>query len=247
MMDFRGKAALVTGGGTGIGRAVSLALAERGAAVAVNYSRSQAEAEETVREITARGGRAVAIRADVSVDAEVREMAAAAAEELGGLDFLVNNASITRHIPLDDLEAAEEGVWDELFAVNVKGMFYCARAAAPFLKRSGRGAIVNLGSIAGSTGLGSSLPYAVSKSAVHGLTRSLARALAPEIRVSCVAPGAVETRWWAGREERMRQLAGNLPLQRITTPEEVAELVVTLLGLESMTGRIVTIDGGQTM
>ncbi|WP_426455122.1 SDR family NAD(P)-dependent oxidoreductase [Paenibacillus sp. S-38] len=246
-MDFRGKAALVTGGGTGIGRAVSLALAERGAAVAVNYSRSQAEAEETVREITARGGRAVAIRADVSVDAEVREMAAAAAEELGGLDFLVNNASITRHIPLDDLEAAEEGVWDELFAVNVKGMFYCARAAAPFLKRSGRGAIVNLGSIAGSTGLGSSLPYAVSKSAVHGLTRSLARALAPEIRVSCVAPGAVETRWWAGREERMRQLAGNLPLQRITTPEEVAELVVTLLGLESMTGRIVTIDGGQTM
>ncbi|AEI44786.1 putative Short-chain dehydrogenase/reductase YusR [Paenibacillus mucilaginosus KNP414] len=247
MMNLKGKSALVTGGGTGIGRAVSLALADRGAAVAVNYSRSQAEAEETVREIVERGGRAIAVRADVSIDAEVREMAAAAAEALGGLDILVNNASITRHIALDDLEAAEDEVWDTLFAVNVKGMFYCARAAAPFLKRSGQGAIVNVGSIAGSTGLGSSLPYAVSKSAVHGLTRSLARALAPDIRVSCAAPGAVETRWWAGREERMRQLAGHLPLQRITTPEEVAELVVTLIGLESMTGQVVTLDGGQTM
>ncbi|MCG7214836.1 SDR family NAD(P)-dependent oxidoreductase [Paenibacillus mucilaginosus] len=246
-MNLKGKSALVTGGGTGIGRAVSLALADRGAAVAVNYSRSQAEAEETVREIVERGGRAIAVRADVSIDAEVREMAAAAAEALGGLDILVNNASITRHIALDDLEAAEDEVWDTLFAVNVKGMFYCARAAAPFLKRSGQGAIVNVGSIAGSTGLGSSLPYAVSKSAVHGLTRSLARALAPDIRVSCAAPGAVETRWWAGREERMRQLAGHLPLQRITTPEEVAELVVTLIGLESMTGQVVTLDGGQTM
>ncbi|AFC32548.1 putative Short-chain dehydrogenase/reductase YusR [Paenibacillus mucilaginosus 3016] len=247
MMNLKGKSALVTGGGTGIGRAVSLALADRGAAVAVNYSRSRAEAEETVREIVERGGRAIAVRADVSIDAEVREMAAAAAEALGGLDILVNNASITRHIALDDLEAAEDEVWDTLFAVNVKGMFYCARAAAPFLKRSGQGAIVNVGSIAGSTGLGSSLPYAVSKSAVHGLTRSLARALAPDIRVSCAAPGAVETRWWAGREERMRQLAGHLPLQRITTPEEVAELVVTLIGLESMTGQVVTLDGGQTM
>ncbi|MGY4763764.1 SDR family NAD(P)-dependent oxidoreductase [Paenibacillus caseinilyticus] len=246
-MNLKGKSALVTGGGTGIGRAVSLALADRGAAVAVNYSRSRAEAEETVREIVERGGRAIAVRADVSIDAEVREMAAAAAEALGGLDILVNNASITRHIALDDLEAAEDEVWDTLFAVNVKGMFYCARAAAPFLKRSGQGAIVNVGSIAGSTGLGSSLPYAVSKSAVHGLTRSLARALAPDIRVSCAAPGAVETRWWAGREERMRQLAGHLPLQRITTPEEVAELVVTLIGLESMTGQVVTLDGGQTM
>ncbi|MGF7029948.1 3-oxoacyl-[acyl-carrier protein] reductase [Paenibacillus mucilaginosus] len=247
MMNLQGKSALVTGGGTGIGRAVSLALADRGAAVAVNYSRSQSEAEETVREIVERGGRAIAVRADVSIDAEVREMAAAAAEALGGLDILVNNASITRHIALDDLEAAEDEVWDTLFAVNVKGMFYCARAAAPFLKRSGQGAIVNVGSIAGSTGLGSSLPYAVSKAAVHGLTRSLARALAPDIRVSCAAPGAVETRWWAGREERMRQLAGHLPLQRITTPEEVAELVVTLIGLESMTGQVVTLDGGQTM
>ncbi|MCZ8518439.1 SDR family oxidoreductase [Paenibacillus mucilaginosus] len=246
-MELKGKGALVTGGGTGIGRAVSLELARRGAAVAVNYSRSQAEAEDTVREILELGGRAVALRADVSKDAEVREMVAEAAEQLGRLDVLVNNASITRHIPLGDLEAAEEEVWDELFAVNVKGMFYCARAAAPFLKSGGQGAIVNLGSIAGSTGLGSSLPYAVSKAAVHGLTRSLARALAPDIRVCCVAPGAVETRWWAGREEQMRKLGGHLPLQRITTPDEVAKLVVSVLELESMTGQLLTIDGGQTM
>ena len=168
-------------------------------------------------------------------------------QQFGTVDLLVNNASITRHIPLDDLEAATEEVWDTLYAVNVKGMFFCARAVAPLMKRNKQGAIVNVGSIAGSTGTGSSLPYAVSKAAVHGLTKSLAHALAPEIRVCCVVPGAVKTRWWAGQKDRMEQLSNRLLLQHFATPEDVAILIRSLLEQEAVTGQIITIDSGQTL
>ncbi|GMK43635.1 3-ketoacyl-ACP reductase [Paenibacillus glycanilyticus] len=246
-MELKHQTALVTGGGTGIGRATSLALASKGAAVAVNYSRSVREAEETVQLIQSLGGKAIAIRADVSKDEEVKRMTETIVQRFGTLDLLVNNASITRHIPFPDLDAATGEVWDELFDVNVKGMFYCARAAAPHMKKQGRGAVVNIGSIAGITGLGSSLPYAVSKAAVHGLTKSLARALAPHIRVNCVVPGAVATRWWAGREEQMSQLAPNLLLRQISTPEDIAQLICASLEQEAMTGQMITVDSGQTM
>jgi 3-oxoacyl-[acyl-carrier protein] reductase len=246
-MDLKNKVALVTGGGTGIGRATSFALSKRGVAVAVNYSRSKTDAEETAQIINSNGGRAIVIQADVSQDKEVRGMVDQLVQKFGTVDLLVNNASITRHIPMDDLEAVTEEIWDELYDVNVKGMFYCARAVAPFMKKNGQGAIVNVGSIAGQTGLGSSLPYAVSKSAVHGLTKSLARALAPYIRVNCVVPGAVATRWWAGREEQMKRLAPNLLLQRISTPEDIAQLICATLEQEAMTGQIITVDSGQTL
>ncbi|MFC4098956.1 SDR family NAD(P)-dependent oxidoreductase [Paenibacillus xanthanilyticus] len=246
-MEIDKKVALVTGGGTGIGRATSLLLAKRGATVIVNYSRSKAEAEETVRSIHAEGGQAVAMQADVSQDQEVRDMVEAIVRQFGTVDLLVNNASITRHIPMADLEAVTGEIWDELFDVNVKGMFYCARAVAPHMKKNKQGAIVNLGSIAGQTGLGSSLPYAVSKAAVHGLTKSLARALAPEIRVNCIVPGAVATRWWAGREEQMQRLAPNLLLQQISTPEDIATFICAALEQEAMTGQAITVDSGQTL
>lgn len=246
-MNVMNKIALVTGGGAGIGRAASMELAKRGAIVAVNYSRSQSEAEETVEMIQRDGGRAFAIQADVSKNSEVQDMVRLIVKIYGPIDVLINNASITRHIPMDDLEAATEDIWDELYAVNVKGMFFCARAVAPFMKKSKAGAIVNVGSIAGLTGAGSSMPYAVSKSAVHGLTKSLAHALAPEIRVSGVAPGAVATRWWAGREEKMKSMIGTLLLQRIAEPEDVAKLICSLVEHESLTGQIITIDSGQTL
>ncbi|WP_226002313.1 SDR family NAD(P)-dependent oxidoreductase [Paenibacillus sp. BJ-4] len=246
-MDLQQTIALVTGGGTGIGRAICLALAHRKATVIVNYSRSKQEAEETVRMILEQGGHAVALQADVSQDKEVRNMVDQIVQQFGTVDVLVNNASITKHIPMDDLEAATEEVWDALLDVNVKGMFYCARAVAPFMKKSKRGAIVNLGSIAGQTGLGSSLPYAVSKAAVHGLTKSLAQALAPDIRVNCIVPGSVATRWWAGREEQMKQLAPHLLLQRISTPDDIASMVCSALEQEAMTGQIITVDSGQTL
>ncbi|MBD3922497.1 SDR family NAD(P)-dependent oxidoreductase [Paenibacillus sp. PR3] len=245
-MELKNKVAIVTGGGTGIGKATSLALAKRGAIVAVNYSRSQTDAEETVQQIIAEGGQAIAIQADVSKDQEVRGMVHAVAEQLGTIDLLVNNASITRHIPMNDLEAVTDDIWDELIDVNVKGMFYSARAVSSYMKNNG-GAIVNVGSIAGTTGLGSSLPYAVSKSAVHGLTKSLARALAPNIRVNCIAPGAVATRWWAGREEQMNRLAPRLLLQSISTPEDIASMICSTLEQEALTGQIITVDSGQTL
>lgn len=245
-MELKNKVAIVTGGGTGIGRATSLALAKRGAIVAVNYSRSQSEAEETVQQIIAEGGQAIAIQADVSKDQEARGMVNDVAEQFGTIDLLVNNASITRHIPMNDLEAVTDDIWDELIDVNVKGMFYCARAVASYMKNNA-GAIVNVGSIAGTTGLGSSLPYAVSKSAVHGLTKSLARALAPNIRVNCIAPGAVATRWWAGREEQMNKLAPRLLLQSISTPEDIASMICGALEQEALTGQIITVDSGQTL
>ena len=246
-MDVQNKVALVTGGGTGIGKATSIALARRGVTVAVNYSRSQVDANETIDLINEEGGRAIAIQADVSQDKEVRAMVDAIVKQFGSVDLLVNNASITRHIPLADLEAATEEVWDELYAVNVKGMFFCARAVAPLMKQNKQGAIVNVGSIAGLTGTGSSLPYAVSKAAIHGLTKSLAHALAPEIRVCSVAPGAVATRWWAGQEERMKQLSPHLLLQRIATAEDIAKIICSVLEQEALTGQIITVDGGQTL
>lgn len=246
-MDLNNKVALVTGGGTGIGKAVSLELARRGALVAVNYSRSEAEANETVNTIINQGGQAIAVQADVSKDQEVRSMVHSIIQHFGTVDLLVNNASITKHIALGDLEKATEEVWDELYDVNVKGMFFCARAVAPYMNKSASGAIVNLGSIAGQTGLGSSLPYAVSKAAVHGLTKSLAHALAPTIRVNCVAPGAVATRWWSGREEQMHKLAPNLLLQRISSTEDIAQFVCATLEQEAMTGQIITVDSGQTL
>jgi 3-oxoacyl-[acyl-carrier protein] reductase len=246
-MDLQNKVALVTGGGTGIGRATCIALARRGATVIVNYSRSQTDANETAQTLQNEGGRAIALQADVSQDREVQAMVETIVGQFGAVDLLVNNASITRHIPLGHLEAATEEVWDELYAVNVKGMFYCARAVAPLMKGRKQGAIVNVGSIAGLSGVGSSLPYAVSKAAVHGLTKSLAHALAPEIRVCCVAPGAVATRWWAGQEERMEQLSHQVLLQRIATPDDIAKIICSTLEQEAMTGQIITVDSGQTL
>lgn len=243
-MDIRGKVAIVTGGGTGIGRATSLALARQGAAVAVNYSRSDAEAHETVEAIAAAGGRALAVRANVARESDVRAMVETVAGAFGGIDLLVNNAGTTRYIALADLDAVTDEVWDEIFAVNVKGIFYCARAVAPHMRARGGGAIVNVTSVGGVTGDASSLPYAVSKAAGIGLTRSLARALAPDIRVCSVAPGIVETRWVSGREEHIRRLSAAALLQRTATPDDVAAMVCALLAQDAVTGQTVIVDGG---
>lgn len=243
----RTPVAIVTGGATGIGRATSERLAAAGCAVAIVYSRSEVDAADTVNAIRARGQDAIALRADVTDGRQVEHMMAEVIARYGGLDYLVNNAGATRQLPFNELDAVTDEIWDELFAVNVKGAFNCCRAAAPHLRRGPGSAIVNVGSIAGETGYGSSLPYAVSKSALHGMTRSLARALAPEIRVNCIAPGAVQTRWWAGHEAKMRQLSGHLPLQRISTPQDIADCIWALLTAPSITGQLIRAENGQTL
>jgi 3-oxoacyl-[acyl-carrier protein] reductase len=245
-MNLQGKVAIVTGGGTGMGRATSLALARQGVAVAVNYAHSEAEAHDTARTITDAGGRALAVRADVARDDQVQALVARVVDTWGGVDLLVNSAGTTRYIPLADLESVTDEIWDAIFAVNVKGIFYCARAVAPHMRARGGGAIVNITSVGGITGDGSSLPYAVSKAAAIGLTRSLARALAPQIRVCSVAPGIVLTRWVQGREEHVRRLSASALLQRSATPEDVADMVCALLAQDAMTGQTVIVDGGQT-
>lgn len=247
MTQLRDKVFIITGGGTGIGKATALKLADARAKVVVNYSRSEKEAAEVVREIIKQGGTAFACKANVAIQKEVDEMVSQTVASFGTVDGLINNASITAQIRMNDLESVTDQVWDSLFDVNVKGMFHCIKAVVPYMKKQKSGSIVNLGSVAGITGIGSSIPYAATKAAIHNMTRSLAIALAPEIRVNSISPGAVGTRWWFGNEEKMYQLAGNLPLKRISTPDDIAEAILFQLAQESVTGQVFTIDNGQTL
>ena len=241
-----GKVALVTGGGTGIGRATSLLLASEGADVAVNYSRSRTEAEGTAAEIRAAGRNSIAIRADVAVESVVREMVDRVAEELGRLDILVNNAGTTVFVPLADLEALTDEAWDPVFDVNVKGAFYCARAALSRMPETG-GQIVNVASIAGTTGQGSSIAYCASKAAMISLTKSLAISQAPRIRVNAVAPGVVNTRWVKGWDEFVRANRESTPLKRVAEPEDIANAILSLIINEYVTGQVMVVDGGKTI
>ena len=166
------RVALVTGSATGIGRATAVHLAQRGLAVAVNYSRSENEAKETLEEVKSHGVPAILCRSNIAIEAEVLDMVRRCREELGGLDVLVNNAGTTRFIDHANLDALTDEVWQEILSVNVMGTFYCCRAAMPLLQER-NGAIVNITSVAGLQGDGSSIPYAASKAAGNCLTKSL--------------------------------------------------------------------------
>jgi len=250
-MNVDGRVAIVTGGGTGVGRATSMRLAELGCAVVVNYNRSREEAEETVAGIMAQGGRALAVAADVAVDDDCRRLVATTLGQFGQLDILVNNAATTAFIPLDDFEAVGTDDWDRIFSTNVRGVFQCVRAARSALEDSGNGEIVNVSSIAGLLGVGSSVPYCASKAALNTLTVTLARVLAPKVRVNAVAPGLITSRWLKnglGEEAYATYLERTLeraPLQRVCAPEDVAALIVNLItGPDLITGQILPIEGG---
>jgi 3-oxoacyl-[acyl-carrier protein] reductase len=240
---LRGKVALVTGGGTGIGRATSLALAAEGAAVAVNYSRSRGDAEETVSEIASRGGRAIAVACDISDERGVGAMIGRVTGDLGRLDILVNNAGTTEFIDHRNLEALTAEIWDRILAVNVKGTFFCCRAAARAMTDGGR--IINIGSVAGVRGNGSSIAYAASKAAIHTMTLSLARALAPAITVNAIAPGLIETRWHGGHDAENAARAARFPVKRIGRPEDIAHVAVAFATADNfLTGQVIVVDGG---
>ena len=244
-MDLKGKVAIVTGGGTGMGKAISTLLGAAGVNVAVNYSRSEAEAIETAEELTKAGVEAMPIRADVSSSADVAAMIEQTERQLGRVDILVNNAGYTQFVPMNDLDGMPEDEWDKIMDVNVKGIWLCSKAAAPAMRRAGGGAIVNVASIAGLKVAGSSMAYAVSKAAAIHLTKCLALALAPDIRVNAVAPGLVVTRWWAhAGEGRLAQMSAGLPLKRSVTVEQVAATMFELISNDAITGQTVALDAG---
>jgi 3-oxoacyl-[acyl-carrier protein] reductase len=242
------KVALITGGGTGVGRATTLQFAQRGFNVVVNYSRSASDAEATAAEASEHNVRAILAKCDVSDDSQVRAMIDGIRSEFGRLDILVNNAGMTHFVPHTDLEALTTDKWDEILAVNLKGPFFVSRAAIPLMKASGGGAIVNVASVAGLAGAGSSIAYAASKGGLITMTKSFARAFAPEIRVNAVCPGVILSRWLDGREELIDAAIKITPLKKASTPDDIADAILFLaMEANMMTGQTLTIDGGRTM
>jgi 3-oxoacyl-[acyl-carrier protein] reductase len=249
-MQIQGKAAIVTGGGTGVGRETGLALARLGCHVLVNYSRSREDAERTTAELRALGVKAIAVQADVARDAECRAMVEAALRAFGRLDVLVNNAGTTTFINHGDLDAVADDDWQRIMAVNLQGPFQCARAARSALEAEGGGCIVNVSSIAGIRAIGSSIPYCASKAALNNLTIALARALAPKIRVNAVAPGFITGRWLQNGlgpayESIKKYQESRSPLQRVCDPKDVAEAILSLItGSDLVTGQVLPVEGG---
>jgi 3-oxoacyl-[acyl-carrier protein] reductase len=254
-MELLGRVALVTGGAGGIGGAVVRSLAKAGiSGVAINYRNSSKEAQDLAGDIERAGVRALAVQANVQSDEQVRAMIAKISEQFGRLDILVNNAGITHWVKVSDLEALTDEIWDEILDVNVKGAFRCARAAAKLLEAN-QGMIVNISSISGvlSPSTMSSLAYGTAKAAVIHLTKGLAVALAPKVRVNCVAPAFTDTRWMSEHygtnyQQVIAQASAGFPLQRIATPEEVAGAILGLItGGDFITGQTLIVDGGLSL
>ncbi len=238
---LQGQMALVTGAAKRIGRSIALTLARAGARVVVNYARSEADARATVEEIKKQGGEAVALAADVSRPAEVTRLVAAAENQLGPVDILVNNAGI---FAAYEWEKITEADWDRFLNTNLKAQFFCAQAVAPGMKQRGRGTIVNLASLGGMKVWPAFIPYCVSKAGVIHLTRLLAKALGPEIRVNAVAPGTIQFEGEKPDENYIRRA----PLKKTGTGDDIAQTVLFLCtGSEFITGQVLVVDGGYSL
>lgn len=243
MIDLQGAAALITGGGTGSGRACAEALAAAGVSVCVNYSRSADDAEATAAGIRERGGRAFAHRASVAEEDQVRSMVERTVAEFGRLDIVVNCAGITYFAPHDQLDALSDEQWDQVLKVNLTGSLYAIRCAIEHLKASPCGCVVSLSSIAALSGSGSSIPYAVSKAGQITVTKSLARAFAP-VRFNAIAPGVILTRWVDGKDEFVASYVDRTLLGRACTAEDIGHACLFLCQAPSITGQTLVIDSG---
>lgn len=249
---FKGKTAIVTGSATGIGAAVAVKLARGGANIVVNYSKSEAEANQTAQAVREAGGHALVVQGDVASDQDCRKIADAAMTEWGGIDILVNNAGTTKFAAHADLDALSDADFQRLYAVNVIGAFQMVRASIAGLKASGHGAVVNISSIAGLYGIGSSIAYAASKGALNTMTQSLARALAPLVRVNAVCPGFVASGWFDsafGKEAAAHMAAEHrktVPLDRVADPEDIADVALFFAShaARHVTGETLLVDGG---
>jgi len=244
------KVAIVTGSGTGVGAATAVAFAGRGYDVVVNYSKSEAEAKESLAACQRAGADALLVRGSVAEDGDCRAIVQAAVERWGRLDALVNNAGMTSFAGSTNWDAIDAQSFQRIVAVNALGSFQMIRACVPHLKAA-RGSIVNVSSIAGALGIGSSVAYIASKGAVNSMTLYFARALAPDIRVNAICPGLITTRWFVdgigqqGYEKLKAGYENTAPLGRASTPEDVAEAVLWLIeGARTMTGELLMLDSG---
>ncbi|HEX4641832.1 MAG TPA: 3-oxoacyl-ACP reductase family protein [Candidatus Acidoferrales bacterium] len=240
--SLEGKVALVTGAAKRIGRSMALRLASEGADVLVNYRGSKSEAEEVAAEIAAMGRRAVAVQADVSRRADVAAMFATVEKEFGRLDILVNNAGMFFSAQFEELT---EEQWDRILNTNLKSQFLCCQAAAPLLRRSGQGRIVNFASLGGLLAWPNYTHYCVSKAGVIMLTRCLARALAPDITVNAVAPGTISFKGDA--PELAEDFVRRAPLKRTGTAKDIDDAVVFLAQSPFITGQVIVVDGGRIL
>lgn len=244
------KVTLITGAGTGVGAATALALAQRGHDLLINYSKSEHEARTCEAACRAAGADTLVVQGNVAVDADCRALAQAAAARWGRIDALVNNAGISLFGAAAQWDALDAEAFQRVLGVNTVGTFQMVRACLPHLKAA-RGAVVNVSSIAGALGIGSSVPYIASKGAINAMTLHLARTLAPEIRVNAVCPGLITTRWFVdgigqqGYEQIKASYAQTTPLGEPCTAEDVAEAIVWLVdGARTVTGELLLLDGG---
>jgi 3-oxoacyl-[acyl-carrier protein] reductase len=241
------KVAIVTGSASGIGAATAIDLSKRGWHVVINYSKSA----DAAQKVQAQCKESIVVQADVGEDAECRKLAKAALDKWGRIDALVNNAGTTKFVKHADLEGLSADDFLRIYRLNVVGPFQMVRACAAELKKA-KGAVVNVSSVASQLGTGSSVAYAASKSALNAMTYSLARSLAPEVRVNAVCPGYVDTPWQhtgLGSVEKANQAAQHyssmVPLKDYARPEDVAETIVWLIeGARQVTGEAIFIDGG---
>ena len=246
-MELTGGTVLVTGGGTGLGRELALAAARAGAHVAINYSRSAQDAEQTAHDVMTLGVRAVTLRADIADPAAAEGLVAEAERALGPLVALVNNAGVTRGIPFSDLDGVTPADWDAILGVNLVGAWHCARAAAPGLRARGVGAILNVASDSAVSLSGSSIPYVVSKAGLVALTCCLAKALHPAVRVNAIAPGWMDTRWLDANLAPAQLAHVRFGGARIVALADVASLGLELLRNDGITGQVVVIDAGDAL
>jgi 3-oxoacyl-[acyl-carrier protein] reductase len=255
-MSKDGLCVIVTGSASGLGAATAAILAKDGARIVVNYASSQKEAEQTADLCRSAGGEVVVVQGDVSSDEDCRKIAAAAAP-WGRLDALINNAGTTKHMAHDNLDGLSAEDFQRIFGVNTIGPFQMVRAARSLLEAGAQASghastVVNVSSVAGISGVGSSVAYAASKGALNTMTLSLARALAPLIRVNTVCPGYIDTPWFTkgrgvdGAAKVRDSVVAKVPLKRASTAQDVANLVCFLATQQSsnMTGEIVRMDAG---
>jgi 3-oxoacyl-[acyl-carrier protein] reductase len=248
MTQFQSRSAIVTGASRGIGRAIAIELAKRGASVVVNYNASEAAAQEVVKHIIDAGGQAIAVKADVSKADEANALIKAGLDAYGKIDILVNNAGTTRDMLVMMMSEAD---WDVVVDADLKSVFNCCKAAAKPMIRARGGRIVNISSVVGLAGQGGQANYAAAKAGVIGFTKSLAKELgARNITVNCVAPGFIPTALTNVLTDEQKQAAIKAtPLGRFGTPEEVAYAVSFLASDEAafITGAVLTVDGGLVM